>query len=250
MNAPHAAVKRARDAREGFVSLPCGAVHGDFNGKGTVFRKVIGDPQSDQGPIGEEGDEKAALFSFGINIEKIFPRENFAAGIQNPEAAETDEFVKKADVFSKRHFLPTGMGIVHGEIVVAVLALQRTAVSHLDRHLGRDAAPFLALVDQGGEFSISGRLQHVSTFSIKAKTNCALGMADSPMRNARAALSNELNQLFLQQRIKKCADVVLCLRRGDLELIAHAIHHLGDGVFLLHEIPENQANLIQGIEGI
>ena len=132
MNAPHAAVKGARDAREGFIGFAGGAIQGDFDNKGAVFRKEIGNPRSDQGPIGEEGDEKAALFGFRINIEKIFPGENFAAGIQNPEAAETGEFVEKADVFSERHFLPAGMGIFHGEIVVAMLALQRAAVSHLD----------------------------------------------------------------------------------------------------------------------
>src|SRR5271157_931895 len=75
-------------------------------------------------------------------------------------------------------------------------------------------------------------------------------MADSPSWRAPAASSNELDQLFLQQRSKKLADVVKCLRRGDLKLFADAIQHLRDGVFLLHEIPKDQANLIQGIKGI
>ena len=164
MDCPHAAVKRARDVREGLIGLPSGAVQGDLDGEGAVFGKVIGNPRSDQGPIGEEGDKKAALFCLGINIEEILPGENFTAGIQNPEAAETGKFVEKADVFSESHFLPAGMEIVHGEIVVAVLALEWAAMSHLNRHLSRDAAPLLALVDQGGKFSVSGCLQHVFTF--------------------------------------------------------------------------------------
>jgi len=75
-------------------------------------------------------------------------------------------------------------------------------------------------------------------------------MADSPSRRARTALGNELYQLFLQQRIKKLANIVLSLGRGDLKLFADAIQHLRDGVFLLHEIPKDQANLIQGVKGI
>jgi len=61
-------------------------------------------------------------------------------------------------VFREGHFLPAGRESFMGRFVVTVLALERAAVSHLDRHVGRDAAPLLALVDQGGKLSVSGCL--------------------------------------------------------------------------------------------
>jgi len=139
---------------------------------------------------------------------------------------------------------------MQGEIVVAVLAGQRAAVSHFDGHFGRNAAPLLALVHPGGELCVIGGLQHVSTFSSKAKAGFAWNKAQSPSRHARAGLSNELHQFLLQQRIEKLANIVLRLLRGNLKFFADAMQHLRDGVFILHEIPEKRADLIQGIKGV
>ena len=108
-NAPDAAIKGTLDASQGFVCPPCGAVQGDLDGEGAIFGKMIGNPRSDQRPVGEDGDEKAALLGLGVNIEEISPGEDLAAGVQNPETAKAGEFVKQAHVFGEGHFLLAGM---------------------------------------------------------------------------------------------------------------------------------------------
>jgi len=68
-------------------------------------------------------------------------------------------------------------------------------------------------------------------------------MADSPWRNARASLRQRAELVFppaTNQETRECRFVPA---PRDLKFFADAIHHLRDGVFFLHEIPENQANL-------
>jgi hypothetical protein len=119
---------------------------------------MIRDPWRDHGAIGEEGDEEAALLCSRVNIEKILAGKKFTAGVKDPEATHFDEFIEKADVFFESHFLAAGLGIVHGEIVVAVLALEGTTVRNFNRHFHGSAAMHLSLVDLRGEFPVRGGL--------------------------------------------------------------------------------------------
>ena len=157
-NALHAAIVGTGNPSECFVGFACGAVEGDFNGKGTVFNEVIRDPGRDHCAVGEEGDEKAALLCFGVNIEKIFAGKNLSAGVENPKATNIDEFIEKVDVLVEGHFPAACLGIVHGEIVVAMLAFEGAAMRYFDRHFHGSAATHLALVDLRGKLPICGGL--------------------------------------------------------------------------------------------
>ena len=161
---PHAAVERARNLGQSIVGFPRRAIQGDLNIEGAVFHEVVRNPRRNQGAVGEQGDQESTPFRLGVNIQKVLAGENFAAGVEQPKAAKIDEFIKQPDMFFERQLLLASVGIAHRKIVVAVLALQRTAMGHLNRDFDGHASAREALVKEAGEITVCRRLNHPETF--------------------------------------------------------------------------------------
>ena len=81
-DASHAAVIGAWNLSQSFVGLARRAVERNFDGKRTIFGEVIGDARVDHRAVGEQRDQKAALFGFGVNLKKVLAREDFAARVK------------------------------------------------------------------------------------------------------------------------------------------------------------------------
>ncbi len=79
-DSPHASVVAPRHLRERFVSLFGPPVEGDFDLEWWELAQVVGDLFVDQDSVGEQGDQESFLLCEGVNFQKIFARENLAAG--------------------------------------------------------------------------------------------------------------------------------------------------------------------------
>ena len=121
---------------------------------GTVFGKVIGDALVDHRAVRKEGDEESALLGLGVNLEKVFAGEDFAAGVEQPETAGVDEFVEKAAMLFEGEFLGAGGVVAHRQVVVAVKAVEGATAGDLNRHLERRALSLEALVNQARQFAV------------------------------------------------------------------------------------------------
>lgn len=160
----HAAIKGTGNAGQGLVGLAGCAIDRDFDGKRAIFDEVIGDLRSNHGAVGEERDQEAALFGLGIDIQEVFAREDFAAGIENPKATQIGEFIEQVHMLFEGELRAASIGIAHGEVVVAVLALEGATVSDLDGDFDGRAASLVPFVDQGGEITVCCCLYHLVPF--------------------------------------------------------------------------------------
>ncbi len=154
-DAVHAAIKGAGNAGEGLVRVTRGAVKRDFDGKGAIFGKMIGDSRGDHGAVGEKGDKEALLFRQGVNVEKILAGKDFTAGEEDPQTTGLDEFVEQVAVFFKSEFTLASLWVAHGQIVVTMLTFERAAVGDLDRDFGRHTTALVPLVHLSGEITVS-----------------------------------------------------------------------------------------------
>ena len=154
-NPPQAPVIRSRNHRQSFVCLPRAAIQSNFDGEGRPLHQIVGDLFINEGAVGEQGNQESFFLGVGVDIEKIFAGENFAAGVEQPESAHLDQFVEHLEMFFRGHFAAAGFLVAHGEIVVAVLAFERAAAGDFDGNLHGHSLAQLLLVQVCAECSVT-----------------------------------------------------------------------------------------------
>ena len=75
------------------------AVEGDFSGEGGRIGQEIGDLFGQQDPVGEESYQEPFSLRVGVDVQEIFPEENFPAGEEEPQTPGFGDFVEDAAVF-------------------------------------------------------------------------------------------------------------------------------------------------------
>jgi hypothetical protein len=95
------------------------------------------------------------LLGLRVDFEEIFAREDFATGVEEPQASHIDEFVEHAEVFFRGHFTAACIPVAHGQVVIAMLALEWAAPRDFDGDLqGRTlSAVFLVKIRAKGSVS-------------------------------------------------------------------------------------------------
>ena len=96
VDAAQALVVRAGNARQPLVGLPRPSVQRDLDRERPPLDQVVGDPRRDQRAVGEERDQKPLLLRVGVDVEEIAPREDLAAGEEQPQAAGVGQLVENA----------------------------------------------------------------------------------------------------------------------------------------------------------
>src|SRR5208337_2698029 len=154
-NSAETSIIRARNRRQRLVGFPRASIQRDLDVKRRPLHQIVGNLLRDQRAVSEECDQKALLLGVGVNVEKILAGKNFASGVEQPEAAHVDQLVEHAEVLFRGHFTAAGILVTHGEIVVTVLALERTAPRHFNRYLHRRTLTGLAMVEVRAERPVS-----------------------------------------------------------------------------------------------
>lgn len=142
-NAGHAAIEGAGNTSEVLVGFARSAIESDFDGEGAIFGKMIGDARSDHGAIGKKSDEEAFFLGEGVDFEKILAGKDLATGEKEPQAAGFDEFIEEESVFLQRELALAGLRIANGQIVVAMLAIERAAMRDFEGDFGGHTAPLV-----------------------------------------------------------------------------------------------------------
>src|SRR5271165_4593364 len=161
-NPSQAAVIGARNRRQRFVRLPRAPVQRDLNGKRRPLRQVVRNLFGDDGAVGKQRDQESFFLGVGVDLKEVFTREDLAAGIKQPEAAHLDQFIEYTEVLFLAQLPLPGVHITHGQVVIAVQALQRTPTRHLDRNLQRHTLASLALMKIRTERAVTQLLQSPS----------------------------------------------------------------------------------------
>ena len=145
---------RAGDGGEFLVGFFGSAIQRNLDAEGRPLRQIVRNFLSDEGAIGEESNQKTLLLGVGVNLQEVLAGEDFAAGVKKPEAAHLDQLVEHPEVLFRAHFAFAGVLVAHGQVVVAVLAFQRTTPRHLNRNLERRPLAKVALVQVFAECSV------------------------------------------------------------------------------------------------
>src|SRR4029077_1541379 len=114
----------------------------------------------------------------GINFEEVFAREDLAASVENPEAAHLDQLVEHAEVLFLGHLAVLAVEIAHGQVVIAVQALERTTPRHFDGNLQGHTFARLAFMQSCAELAV--------TYLLHA---CSLGCGRTPLPAHRSEIS-------------------------------------------------------------
>ena len=144
----------SRDLGQCFVSFFGAAIECDFNREWRKLTEVIGNLFIDQDTVGEERDQETFLFRVRVDFQKIFAGENFAAGEEQPDDTHVGELVENFLVFVFRELAVSRCQIAHGQIVITMLAVERTTPRHFDRYFNRRALVPEMLMQRHAEFAV------------------------------------------------------------------------------------------------
>ena len=97
--------------------------------------------------------------SFGVNLEKVLASEDFAAGVEEPQATGVNKFIEEAAMLFECELSSASGVIAHGQVVVAMEALEGTPAREFDGHLERGAFALEALVNQARQIAVCCRFQ-------------------------------------------------------------------------------------------
>src|SRR6266550_3295201 len=154
MDPTQAAFVTSRQLRQCFVCLLRPPVERNLDRERRELAQVVRDPFIDQNSIGEKRDQKTFALGKGVDLEKVLPREDFAASEQQPNDSHVSKFGEDCKIFFFGQLLITSPHITHCKIVVTVLATQRTASGDLNRNFNRDTFIAEMLVHSETEFVI------------------------------------------------------------------------------------------------
>src|SRR5579864_4023849 len=210
-DSPHAAVVAAGHLSQLLVGLASLAIKRDLDSEGRKLAQIIGNSFVDQGPVGEERDQEALLLGAGVNLKKVFARENLAAGEQDPHRAHGRKFVENGGVFFLGQLAVSGRHVGHREIVVAVLALQRAAPGDFDGNLDRNSRLGEALVHSETEFRICGRFYHAASDSDSNSTSpadciSARNVSTSPLIWSPSSSNSCLSSSTISSWLRRCCN--------------------------------------------
>ena len=127
VNAAHALVIRARNPGEPLVGLFGPPIERDLDRKRPPPEQVVSDLGGDERAVREQRDEKPLFLGVRVDVEKLPPRQDFSARVEQPEAAGVREFVEHATVLVVAQLFRLCRLVSHRKVVVAVRARQRAA---------------------------------------------------------------------------------------------------------------------------
>ena len=151
----HAAIVRAGNAGEPLVGFARAAIQRDLDRERPPLRQVVGHLGRDEIAVGVERDEEAESSRVGVDVEKILSRQDFSAGVQNPQTSSLGQLVEDAAMFRVGELLELRLAVAHRQVVVAMCAHEGTAPGDFNCHVERQLRGPNVLVQRLAELTVA-----------------------------------------------------------------------------------------------
>ena len=131
-NSSEAPFVAAGYTRQSLVGLFGPTIECDFDRERRPFEQVICSFFGNEGPIGEQRDQKSFSLRLCVDLKEILTRKNLPAGIKEPKATQFRQFIQQLEMLIPAQLPIPSCKVSHRQIVVAVQTLEGTASCHFE----------------------------------------------------------------------------------------------------------------------